>query len=104
MAVNIQFAHHFAFDEHRNHDLRLGLKRTGQVTGILADVIDYNGLAAGSRCPTNSLVQRNTGVRRHRAFKRAQDQPSSVLEAADMARKMVTQKPILLHRYASNAS
>ena len=47
MAVNIQLADDFLFDEDWDDDFGFGFKRAGEIAGILSDVIHHNGLAAG---------------------------------------------------------
>src|SRR5271156_7198561 len=57
MAVDVEFASHLIFHEDRHNDFRLCLQRTGQITGVFADVVDHDRLAAGSGGPANSLVK-----------------------------------------------
>ena len=74
MAVDIEFAGNLSRHENRHHNFRLSLKRTGEVTRIFANIVDHNRLPAGGRSSTDALVQRNSGVRGHGAYKGVQHQ------------------------------
>ena len=56
MAVDVEFADDFTANKNRNNDLGLGLERTGEVAGVRVDIINDDGLAAGSCGAANTLI------------------------------------------------
>lgn len=67
MAVDVEFANDFPFDEHGDDDFGFSFERAREVARVCVDVVDDNGLSAGSGGSADSLVQRDPGVGSHRA-------------------------------------
>jgi hypothetical protein len=74
MAVNIQLADDFLFDEDGDDDFGFGFEGTGEVTRIGADVVNDDGLAGGGSGTADALIQRDARVRGHGAAKGAEDE------------------------------
>jgi len=74
VGVDVEFADDFAVSEDRDDDFGLGFEGAGEVAGIGIDIIDDDGLAAGSRGATNALIEKDARVGRHGALEWAEDQ------------------------------
>ena len=56
VAVDIQLTGDFSVDEDGNHDFGFSLERAGEITRVLADIVNHNGLATGGCGAANALV------------------------------------------------
>jgi Di-haem cytochrome c peroxidase len=72
--VDIEFAGNLAVYENRHNDFGLGLQRASEIAGIGVDIVDDNGFAGRSGGAANTLVERNAGVRGHRALEGSKNQ------------------------------
>jgi len=74
VAVNIELADNFLFNEDGDHDFRFGFEGTGEVSRVGADVVNDDSLAGGRRGAADTLIQGNARVRGHGAAKGAENQ------------------------------
>ena len=74
VGVDVEFADDFAADEDGDDDFGFGFERAGEIAGVGVDVVDDDGFAAGGRGAADALIEGNAGVRRHGAFKGAEDE------------------------------
>ena len=78
VGVDVEFASDFAVNENGDDDFGFGFKGAGEIAGIVADVVDNDGLASAGSCATDALVERDTGVRRHGALEGAEDEDVAI--------------------------
>ena len=74
MAVDVEFADDFSFDEDGDDDFGFCFQRTREIARIGIDVIDDDGFSAGGGCAANSLMKRDARVRSHGAAEGAEDE------------------------------
>src|SRR5260370_14290677 len=68
VAVDIQFAHYFPTNKDWDDNFGLSFKGTSEITWVFADVVDNDCPAAGSGSAADTLIERNSSVRRHGPF------------------------------------
>jgi hypothetical protein len=78
MAVDIEFADDFFVDEDGNDNFGFGFERAGEIAGIGVDVVDDDGFASGGSGATDTLVERDAGVRGHSAFEGTENEDVAV--------------------------
>jgi len=74
VGVDVEFAGDFAADEDGDDDFGFCFEGTGEVAGVGVDVVDDDGFAGSGRGAADALVEGDSGVGRHGAFKGAENE------------------------------
>src|SRR5271155_5549328 len=98
MAVDVEFAFDFAANKNGDHDFGFGFGGTGQIARVGIHIVDDDSFSGGGGGAADALIERDAGVRSHRAFERAELEHVFVFGIDDVETDPVVFEQILVQQ------